>query len=108
MRKMNFAVATSAPVTLPPEDAVLNKSQLAKFLGVCPRTVYRWHLTGEGPRRVKVGKQVFYRGTSIREWLESRESGSAPRKPVQRVPRPSAFAHRVSRTVNPRRARKAS
>jgi len=100
MRKTNFADATAAPTSLPSDDAVLDRFQFAALLKVDPRTIYRWHLSGEGPRRVKVGKQVFYRGTAIREWLASNET--SPRKPVQAAPR-SLSPRRMSRAMNRRR-----
>lgn len=51
----------------------LTHEQVAAQLGISPRTLDRWHALGEGPPRIKVGKQIFYRLASVRAWLESRE-----------------------------------
>lgn len=36
--------------------ATLNQKQAAEILGVSPRTLERWRLTGEGPVFHKIGK----------------------------------------------------
>ncbi len=46
---------------------------LANELGVCPRTLDRWNVLGEGPPRVKIGRRVLYRRSSVLEWLANRE-----------------------------------
>lgn len=52
-------------------------AQLAADLGICVKTLDRWHRLGEGPPRVKLGRRVLYRRTSVAAWLASREQTAA-------------------------------
>ncbi len=51
----------------------LTPAELAVELGVCARTIERWHRLREAPPRTKVGKRVLYRRESVAEWLRSCE-----------------------------------
>jgi len=53
---------------------LLTPEQLAKQLNVTTRTLQRWELQRTGPIRVVIGRQVFYRVTTVEAWLASRES----------------------------------
>lgn len=59
------------------QDSVLHgyltKTQLAQSLGKSQRTLDRWHITGDGPPRVEIGRTVLYAKSSIEEWLKGRE-----------------------------------
>ena len=57
---------------------LLTVNDLAAELGVCKRTVERWHAERTGPPRIKFGKQVRYRAAAVRSWLEAQEQ-SEPR-----------------------------
>jgi predicted DNA-binding transcriptional regulator AlpA len=52
---------------------LLLPEQLATHLGVTTRTLQRWEVQRMGPPRVVIGRQIFYRITSVDAWLESRE-----------------------------------
>jgi predicted DNA-binding transcriptional regulator AlpA len=54
-------------------DEYMESGELSKELGICWRTLHRFHLNREGPPRVKIGRKVLYRRESVREWLRSRE-----------------------------------
>src|SRR6267154_2535289 len=62
-------------------DGFLRREELARQLGVCPRTVDRWQALRKGPPRVSVGRTILYNIESVREWLRSREQQlSVPKK----------------------------
>jgi excisionase family DNA binding protein len=54
------------------EDQLLTPDDLAKYLGVPVRTIYSWRATGEGPRRIRVGKHLRFRLSDVEEYLETR------------------------------------
>jgi predicted DNA-binding transcriptional regulator AlpA len=54
----------------------MTHEQVAAWLGVSPRTLDRWKARGDGPPRIKIGRQLFYRGASLKAWFESREKAS--------------------------------
>ena len=39
---------------------------------VRPQTLARWRFERKGPRYVKVGSKVLYRGEDLNRWVESR------------------------------------
>ena len=54
---------------------LLTPEQLAQQLNVTTRTLQRWHVQRDGPPRVEIGRQIFYRTSSLDVWLSSRERG---------------------------------
>lgn len=66
-------MTTKTPVL----DDYLSRRELAEELGVAERTVYRWHLAGEGPPITKLGMRVLYRRSAVTAWLEARERRAA-------------------------------
>lgn len=63
----------TALITSPVIAEYMEPEELAKELGVCWRTLHRFHLNREGPPRVKIGRKVLYRREAVKEWLRSRE-----------------------------------
>ncbi len=61
-------------VTLPPSD-LLSERELARLLGKSLRTIRRWSVERRGPRKVKLGKSVFYRRESLLRWMAAQEEG---------------------------------
>ena len=49
----------------------LTKQELARQLGVSPRTIDRWHLHRKGPPRTRCGRKILYDQQKIAVWLES-------------------------------------
>jgi len=50
---------------------LLKVSELAKFLGVAPSTIYRWLEAGKLPRPFELGEAaVRWRLSEIEQWLE--------------------------------------
>jgi hypothetical protein len=54
-------------------DDYVSPSDLARELGVNPVTLARWHAARIGPPRMKMGRRVLYRGSSVAAWLETQE-----------------------------------
>lgn len=62
-------------------DGFLRRKDLAKQLGVSPRTIDRWEALRQGPPRVRVGRTILYSIQSARYWLLSIEfRGSADQR----------------------------
>jgi excisionase family DNA binding protein len=57
-------------------DRLLTPDEVAVFLGVPLRTIYRWRSRGDGPRGYRVGRHVRYRVDDIEDWLEDHRDAS--------------------------------
>lgn len=53
-------------------DRLLGPEEVAAFLGVPLRTIYRWRSRHEGPRGYRVGRHVRYRLDDVERWLADR------------------------------------
>ena len=53
-------------------DRLLGPEEVAAFLGVPLRTIYRWRSRHEGPRGYRVGRHVRYRFDDVERWLADR------------------------------------
>lgn len=51
---------------------LLTPNELAGALGVKEGTLSVWRSTGEGPKFIKLGKQVFYRLDDMSQWVWSK------------------------------------
>ena len=51
----------------------MTPDQLARELGICKRTLDRWHARRSGPPRVTVGRRPLYRREAVTQWLRRRE-----------------------------------
>jgi hypothetical protein len=59
---------------LPENDATLIPSKaLPSFVGLAEQTLARYRCSGQGPSYLKVGRTIFYRTGSVREWLAKAE-----------------------------------
>jgi hypothetical protein len=56
----------------------LTREELASELRRNPRTLDRWEALGMGPPRTLVGRQVFYRRSSLLKWLAAQERRPTP------------------------------
>ena len=59
---------------------LLTTAEAAAYVGLSPRTLERYRVTGEGPTYLKVGRRVLYRRTDLDKWLDMkvRRSTSDP------------------------------
>jgi hypothetical protein len=53
----------------------MTPEELADELGICKRTLDRWHASRSGPPRVTIGRRPLYRREGVAEWLRNRERG---------------------------------
>jgi excisionase family DNA binding protein len=57
-------------------EPMLTTSELADYLGVNVQALYDLRAQKRGPRGVRVGREIHYRTSDVREWLDNlRESG---------------------------------
>ena len=52
------------------ERTLLNTEQTAQRLGLSPRTLERYRVTGEGPEYLKMGHAVRYTVSALERWLK--------------------------------------
>ena len=69
-----IAMSISQPIL----SEFLTKEELATELRRSPRTLDRWAVLGVGPPRTLVGREIFYRRTSVQEWLVAQERREDP------------------------------
>ncbi len=56
-------------------DEWISREDLAEQLALTTDTLARWATLSIGPPRIKVGRRVFYRKSSVEKWLKGREMG---------------------------------
>jgi excisionase family DNA binding protein len=54
--------------------------EVAAFLQVPPKTLYRWRSVGDGPPALKLGRHLRYRWADVEAWLETRADGRSGRR----------------------------
>ena len=66
----------------------LNTRASATFLGVSPRTLEKWRVTGGGPPYRKLGARVVYVEDDLVEWVDARRrcSTSDPQRSKDKSP----------------------
>jgi len=55
----------------------INREDLAQQLSVTTDTLARWATQGSGPPRIRIGRRVLYRRSSVEKWLSEMEMGGA-------------------------------
>jgi predicted DNA-binding transcriptional regulator AlpA len=51
----------------------LTPRKVAAELGICEKTLARWHAARSGPPRVNIGRRLLYRRTAVADWLQRKE-----------------------------------
>jgi excisionase family DNA binding protein len=61
-------------------DSLLTTTEAARVLRVSPRTLERFRTSGTGPRFLRIGSSIRYKGRDLRDYLErcARHSTSEP------------------------------
>jgi excisionase family DNA binding protein len=57
-------------------ERMMSPGEVARFLGLPLRTVYRWRSRGTGPRGYRIGRHVRYRHADVERWLELHRDAS--------------------------------
>jgi len=57
----------------------INREDLAGQLSVTTDTLARWATQGSGPPRIRIGRRVLYRRSSVEKWLSKMEMGGEGR-----------------------------
>ena len=55
----------------------ISREDLAGQLSVTTDTLARWATQGSGPPRIRIGRRVLYRRSSVEKWLSEMEMGGA-------------------------------
>lgn len=55
---------------------LLTPNEVADQLNITRRTLDRWHLRRIGPPRIAIGRKVYYRPQSVRDWLAANEGAA--------------------------------
>lgn len=53
-------------------ETLMSVEELAAFLAVPVKTVYKWRAEGSGPRAHKVGRHLRFRRADVERWLDQR------------------------------------
>lgn len=53
-------------------EPLIGIEELAEYLGVPIKTLYKWRQEGTGPCSVRVGRHVRYFVSDVRDWLNHR------------------------------------
>ncbi len=56
-----------------PTAAYISEREFAVLIGRSLRTIRRWGVARQGPRRTRLGKTVYFSKAAIRQFLEQRE-----------------------------------
>ena len=54
-----------------PRPLLLNVDEVANILGICSRTVWRLHDSGQMPQCIRLGRSVRWRRSDIEAWVGS-------------------------------------
>lgn len=73
------SIATASLNLLASAD-LIEKHETAKEFAISTRTLDRWHVQRTGPPRVLIGRKVFYRRSSLIEWLQAQEESRKGRR----------------------------
>jgi predicted site-specific integrase-resolvase len=60
-------------ITEPLLSDYLTEEEAARELGVCTKTLKRWHVLGTGPAVTRLGRRILYRRITLAGWLVGRE-----------------------------------
>jgi len=81
-RKLRLGMVLPETPPVPPPRAsaeqtllsdYLTPRQVAAELGICEKTLARWHAARRAPPRVTVGRRLLYRREAVSAWLLKRE-----------------------------------
>ncbi|XKH55503.1 helix-turn-helix domain-containing protein [Citricoccus nitrophenolicus] len=53
------------------EDQLYRPGPTAEYLGSTVNTLAYWRYVGQGPAFIKIGRNVSYRGSDVKAWLQA-------------------------------------
>ena len=53
-------------------EGLMTIGEVAYLFHVSRKTIYRWNSEGTGPKRIRVGSQVFYRTSDIEAFIDAK------------------------------------
>jgi excisionase family DNA binding protein len=56
---------------------VLTPDELSKSYKISKRTLENWRRNGSGPPWIRIGRQIRYPRSGIKEWIETQNKGRA-------------------------------
>jgi predicted DNA-binding transcriptional regulator AlpA len=81
MRAAKSAVPSQAELLA---KQYLEEAEICALLSITERTLENWYMKRVGPPRVKIGRRIFYRVSSVLKWLNAHEQGQATGNAVSR------------------------
>jgi predicted DNA-binding transcriptional regulator AlpA len=80
-RKLRLGMILPKPSSQPPPASpeqtllsdYLTPRQVAAELGICEKTLARWHAARRAPARVTIGRRLLYRRIAVSDWLRRQE-----------------------------------
>jgi hypothetical protein len=61
-------------------NELLTEHDVARITGMWVASVRRWRLLRQGPKYLKIGAAVRYKGEDLTSWLESRPTGGEQKR----------------------------
>lgn len=58
-------------------ESLLTPGEVAEYLGVTRKTLSEWKASSYGPKRIQVGRRVFFRLADVNDWIKSRAEDQA-------------------------------
>jgi excisionase family DNA binding protein len=56
-------------------EKLLSPDEVAEWLDVPKKSLYKWRYESTGPKAYKVGRHIRYRAEDVTRWLEQQASG---------------------------------
>lgn len=73
MQKLQFETRSKIEKALADFPGMISRDHLARFLGLCRRTLANKDSAGQGPKNpIRIGNRVLYEKSEVINWLVSR------------------------------------
>ena len=68
----------TAPLSQTELERLLSIDEVADYIGIPKSSLYRWRVSGGGPRAMKVGKHLRFRRSDLEAWLNAQYEDETP------------------------------
>ena len=58
-------------------ERLLTARELAEYLQTPIATLYAWRYRGQGPRAIRIGRELRYRESDVKAWLDARDEAAS-------------------------------